>query len=150
MGLSDCEPIRFGFLFERLNSRDRIDVADADYTFMFARRHKVVASAMRAARQWRRSRRVSQRVPATGTSVVGGKGAAMQRTKIRNKETHAAASCGYRWLRVRLGRDRLMEPWALITQLASALREFVAPRYRPELYYMRGPGPASARRMSTR
>ncbi|TIT76388.1 MAG: hypothetical protein E5W57_19190 [Mesorhizobium sp.] len=40
--------------------------------------------------------------------------------------------------------------WALITRLASAFREFVAPRYRPELYYMRGPGPASARRMSAR
>ncbi|WP_292714242.1 hypothetical protein [Mesorhizobium sp.] len=34
------------------------------------------------------------------------------------------------------------------TQLASAVREFVAPRYRPELHYMRGPGPASARRES--
>ena len=31
-------------------------------------------------------------------------------------------------------------------QLISAVREFVAPRYRPELYYMRGPGPAYARR----
>lgn len=35
---------------------------------------------------------------------------------------------------------------APVTQLASAFREFVAPRYRPELYYMRGPGPAVARR----
>ena len=42
-----------------------------------------------------------------------------------------------------------MEPLTHITQLASAFREFVAPRYRPELYYMRGPGPAYARRMST-
>lgn len=40
--------------------------------------------------------------------------------------------------------------WSLITRLASAFREFVAPRYRPELYYMRGPGPASARRVSCR
>ena len=39
-----------------------------------------------------------------------------------------------------------MELLAPITQLASAFREFVAPRYRPELYYMRGPGPAYARR----
>ena len=31
--------------------------------------------------------------------------------------------------------------WSLITQPASAFREFVAPRYRPELHYMRGPGP---------
>ena len=41
-----------------------------------------------------------------------------------------------------------MERSTLITQFASAFREFVAPRYRPELYYMRGPGPASARRAS--
>jgi hypothetical protein len=34
----------------------------------------------------------------------------------------------------------------LIRQIASSLRDFVAPRYRPELYYMRGPGPAYARR----
>ncbi|WP_446720909.1 hypothetical protein [Mesorhizobium sp. 131-2-1] len=32
------------------------------------------------------------------------------------------------------------------TRLASAIREFLAPRYRPELHYMRGPGPACARR----
>ncbi len=36
--------------------------------------------------------------------------------------------------------------WLLITQPASAFREFVALRYRPELHYMRGPGPAYARR----
>lgn len=29
---------------------------------------------------------------------------------------------------------------------AVALREFVAPSYRPERHYMRGPGPACARR----
>ena len=40
-----------------------------------------------------------------------------------------------------------MELFAPITQMASAFREFVAPRYRPELYYMRGPGPAFERRM---
>jgi hypothetical protein len=38
-----------------------------------------------------------------------------------------------------------MEPWTLITQLLNAVREFVAPSYRPELHYMRGPGPAYAR-----
>ncbi|MER2535468.1 MAG: hypothetical protein ABTQ31_09930 [Rhizobiaceae bacterium] len=32
---------------------------------------------------------------------------------------------------------------------AAALREFVAPSYRPERHYMRGPGPACAR-VSTR
>lgn len=41
-----------------------------------------------------------------------------------------------------------MELLTPITQLALAFREFVAPRYRPELYYMRGPGPAYARRMA--
>jgi hypothetical protein len=29
---------------------------------------------------------------------------------------------------------------------AAAIREFVSPTYRPERYYMRGPGPACARR----
>ena len=43
-----------------------------------------------------------------------------------------------------------MEVWPRITHLASAFREFVAPRYRPELHYMRGPGPAYARRASQR
>ncbi|WP_164759627.1 MULTISPECIES: hypothetical protein [Mesorhizobium] len=38
---------------------------------------------------------------------------------------------------------------APVTKLAAVFRKFVAPRYRPELYYMRGPGPATARRMST-
>ncbi|TPI78460.1 hypothetical protein FJ423_16210 [Mesorhizobium sp. B2-8-9] len=31
-------------------------------------------------------------------------------------------------------------------QLASAVREFISPLYRPELNYMRGAGPACARR----
>lgn len=30
---------------------------------------------------------------------------------------------------------------------ASVFREFVAPSYRPERHYMRGPGPACARRV---
>jgi hypothetical protein len=40
-----------------------------------------------------------------------------------------------------------MELWARIAQLAIQLREFVAPTYRPERHYMRGPGPACARRI---
>ena len=39
-----------------------------------------------------------------------------------------------------------MSIWNHITHFAFALREFVAPTYRPERYYMRGPGPACARR----
>ena len=39
-----------------------------------------------------------------------------------------------------------MELRSLIKQLAAAIREFVTPTYRPELHYMRGPGPAYARR----
>lgn len=31
-----------------------------------------------------------------------------------------------------------------------AIREFVAPTYRPECHYMRGPGPACARREKMR
>ncbi|MGB3830804.1 MAG: hypothetical protein WA975_02950 [Mesorhizobium sp.] len=38
---------------------------------------------------------------------------------------------------------------AQITGLIAALREFVAPTYRPERHYMRGPGPACARRGTT-
>jgi hypothetical protein len=52
-------------------------------------------------------------------------------------------------LRPATTKETVMELLAPITNLASAFREFVAPRYRPELYYMRGPGPAYARRMST-
>jgi hypothetical protein len=33
-----------------------------------------------------------------------------------------------------------------IKGFAFALREFIAPTYRPERHYMRGPGPACARR----
>ena len=39
-----------------------------------------------------------------------------------------------------------MELRVLLTQYLSALRDFVAPRYRPDLHYMRDPGPAYARR----
>jgi hypothetical protein len=40
-----------------------------------------------------------------------------------------------------------MKLLAPLKQMASTFREFVAPTYRPELYYMRGPGPAYARRL---
>ena len=40
-----------------------------------------------------------------------------------------------------------MSVLAAIANYAVALREFVAPSYRPERHYMRGPGPACARRM---
>jgi hypothetical protein len=36
----------------------------------------------------------------------------------------------------------------LLTRTINHLREFVAPSYRPERHYMRGPGPACARRSS--
>jgi hypothetical protein len=36
---------------------------------------------------------------------------------------------------------------AIIASMRT-LREFIAPTYRPERHYMRGPGPACARRAS--
>ena len=33
-----------------------------------------------------------------------------------------------------------------LSTAAFAIREFIAPTYRPERHYMRGPGPACARR----
>ncbi len=33
-----------------------------------------------------------------------------------------------------------------VATCATAIREFIAPRYRPECHYMRGPGPACAQR----
>lgn len=39
-----------------------------------------------------------------------------------------------------------MEIRALLTKSLSELWVFAAPRHRPELHYMRGPGPAYARR----
>lgn len=47
------------------------------------------------------------------------------------------------------GKGTVMKFLAPVTKLAAGFRKFVAPRYRPELYYMRGPGPATARRMGT-
>ncbi|MFN4274156.1 MAG: hypothetical protein ACK4F5_15205 [Aliihoeflea sp.] len=37
-----------------------------------------------------------------------------------------------------------------IVRYAAAVREFLVPSYRPERHYMRGPGPACARRRSTK
>jgi len=42
MGITDCDPIRFGLLFERFINPDRLDLPDADLDFMSARRHEVV------------------------------------------------------------------------------------------------------------
>jgi hypothetical protein len=38
-----------------------------------------------------------------------------------------------------------MSFFSSIVRLASAIREFFWPSYRPERHYMRGPGPACAR-----
>lgn len=42
MGITDCDPIRFGLLFERFINPERLDLPDADLDFMSARRHEVV------------------------------------------------------------------------------------------------------------
>jgi len=42
-----------------------------------------------------------------------------------------------------------MQFWSNCARYALAIREFVAPTYRPERHYMRGPGPACARRGSS-
>jgi len=39
-----------------------------------------------------------------------------------------------------------MSFWALIMRCIMSVREFIAPTYRPERHYMRGPGPACERR----
>lgn len=39
-----------------------------------------------------------------------------------------------------------MAYWTLLSRYTAAFREFIAPTYRPERHYMRGPGPAFARR----
>lgn len=38
-----------------------------------------------------------------------------------------------------------MQLWSQIIHVSAAVREFVTPTYRPELHYMRGPGPANRR-----
>jgi DNA polymerase-3 subunit alpha len=42
MGITECDPIRFGLLFERFINPERIDLPDADLDFMSERRHEVV------------------------------------------------------------------------------------------------------------
>ena len=42
--------------------------------------------------------------------------------------------------------NRRMTIWSQFKGYAAAIREFIAPTYRPERHYMRGPGPACARR----
>ena len=42
IGITDCDPIRFGLMFERFINPSRIDLPDADLDFMSERRHEVV------------------------------------------------------------------------------------------------------------
>lgn len=41
MGITECDPIRFGLLFERFINPERIDLPDADLDFMSERRHEI-------------------------------------------------------------------------------------------------------------
>lgn len=45
--------------------------------------------------------------------------------------------------------SKKMTFWTSLSTYAFAIREFIAPTYRPERHYMRGPGPACARRRGT-
>lgn len=47
MGITDCDPLRFGLLFERFINPDRIDLPDADLDFMSERRHEVIEYLVR-------------------------------------------------------------------------------------------------------
>jgi DNA polymerase-3 subunit alpha len=42
LGITDCDPIRFGLLFERFINPDRIDLPDADLDFMSERRGEII------------------------------------------------------------------------------------------------------------
>jgi DNA polymerase-3 subunit alpha len=42
MGITDCDPLRFGLLFERFINPDRIDLPDIDLDFMSARTGEVI------------------------------------------------------------------------------------------------------------
>lgn len=42
MGITDCDPLRFGLLFERFINPERQDLPDADLDFMSERRHEIV------------------------------------------------------------------------------------------------------------
>jgi DNA polymerase-3 subunit alpha len=42
MGITDCDPLRFGLLFERFINPERLDLPDADLDFMSTRRHEIV------------------------------------------------------------------------------------------------------------
>lgn len=42
MGITDCDPIRFGLLFERFINPERLDLPDADLDFMSERRGEVI------------------------------------------------------------------------------------------------------------
>ena len=39
-----------------------------------------------------------------------------------------------------------MRFWSGLVRTAASIREFIVPSYHPERHYMRGPGPACARR----
>jgi DNA polymerase-3 subunit alpha len=42
MGITECDPVRFGLMFERFINPDRLDLPDADLDFMSTRRHEVI------------------------------------------------------------------------------------------------------------
>jgi DNA polymerase-3 subunit alpha len=42
MGITECDPIRFGLIFERFINPDRIDLPDADLDIMSERRYEVI------------------------------------------------------------------------------------------------------------
>jgi hypothetical protein len=75
------------------------------------------------------------------------RGGYAQSLRSRSPDIHESGACS-----AAIGRDsegqgkQIMSFWSRCARFALAVREFLIPTYRPERHYMRGPGPACARR----
>lgn len=133
MGITDCDPIRFGLLFERFINPDRIDLPDADLDFMSERRHEVVDYLVQKYGQARVAGVSNFSALAAASAIRGvGKAAGLsEREYVCSKyvpKLHGAnvplPECAEQVAEIKTFAEKHAEWWDIMTRLEGTMRNY--------------------------
>lgn len=133
MGITDCDPIRFGLLFERFINPERIDLPDADLDFMGTRRHEVIdyLSERYGANRVAGVNNYGTLAAASSIRDVGRVTELSERDYVVSKyvpKAHGAniplPACAERVPDIQAFADKFPEHWEIMTRLEGTIRNF--------------------------
>ncbi|WLR90869.1 DNA polymerase III subunit alpha [Shinella zoogloeoides] len=133
MGITDCDPIRFGLLFERFINPDRIDLPDADLDFMSQRRHEIFEYLIAKYGQARVAGVSNFSALAAASSIrdVGRVAGLPEREYVCSKyvpKLHGAnvplPDCAAQVPEIKAFSDKHAEWWSVMTRLEGTMRNY--------------------------